>query len=517
MRLKSVASRLIVLVGVVLLPMLVIGVYQASAALEERLVHEAYSGLHRLGDTLKRSLRYDMRHDDREGVTNAIRNVGAQAGIDAIRIYNKEGEICFSSDEAELHTRVGIEDDACKACHKRSTPVSKLPPEEMSTIMTSPDGHRGYHIVQPIYNERACSVAACHVHSADQKVLGLMGIIVSLDQIDAELSSLRKRAFVAMGVGILLLVLVIYLAVRRTVTRPIKDLLKGTRVIASGHLTHRIPVLARDEIGVLARSFNQMTGTLQETRGQLLQSERLASLGRLGAGIAHEINNPLTGVLLFASTLLDDLEEGDARRENLELIVSETTRCREIIRGLLDFARQTQPKVQSARIGQVIDRAVRIVRNQASVEHIEIKHCGADECDVPPLRMDPKQIQQVILNLVLNAVDATPDGGEIVISCKQEDERFALLTVTDSGSGIPPEDLAHVFEPFYSTKGNKGTGLGLAISWGIIEQHGGTIEAASTPGQGTRFSIRLPLADNPEFPGPLAGEGASGSGGEEQG
>ncbi len=479
--------------------MLAYGVYSATKDLEDRLIQEAYGGLHRQADTLKRSLRYDMLHDEREGVTDAVRNVGAQPEIDAIRIYNKEGEIRFSSNQGELRTRVGKDADACKACHERATPVAELPPEEMSTILTSAAGHRGYHIVQPIYNARDCSTASCHVHSADQKVLGLMGIIISLEHIDREMAAYRDRAVLAAAGGTLLLVFFFLFAVRRTVTRPIKELLKGTRVIASGQLDHRIPIQAQDELGVLARSFNEMTQTLEETRGQLLQSERLASLGRMGAGIAHEINNPLTGVLLFASTMIDELEEGDPQRENLELIVSETTRCREIIRGLLDFARQSAPQMAPTRIAEVVGRAVRIVRNQASVEHIEIKHSKPEECTVPPLHMDAKQIQQVVLNLLLNAVDAMPDGGQIDISCKQLDAQFARLVVSDTGVGIPAEALRHIFEPFFSTKGNNGTGLGLAISWGIVEQHGGRIEVLSTPGQGTTFSVYLPLASEEDI------------------
>jgi len=237
-----------------------------------------------------------------------------------------------------------------------------------------------------------------------------------------------------------------------------------------------------------------MTQTLQDTRGQLQQSERLASLGRLSAGIAHEINNPLTGVLLCSSTVLDELPLDDPRREHLQVVVHETTRCRNIIRSLLDFARQRVPQKTAVRIAEIVERAVRIVRNQASIEHIDILYTPPEQCPVPPLYIDSSQIEQVLINLLVNAVDAMPSGGTVTVTCVQVDEAFAEVRVRDTGVGIPPENLSRLFEPFFSTKGVRGNGLGLAVSWGIVEQHGGALRVESQVGKGATFFVRLPLA-----------------------
>jgi two-component system NtrC family sensor kinase len=359
-------------------------------------------------------------------------------------------------------------------------------------VYADASGQRRFQIIEPVYNEPACSTEGCH--PSGQAVLGVMGLTVPLSRIDAQLAEHRARIWASSLVAIVLVCAVVLFMLRRLVSRRIRGLVEGTRLVASGKLEHRIADLGNDELGALAASFNRMTETLQETRGQLLQSERLASLGRLSAGIAHEINNPLTGVLLCGSTVLDDLPADDPRREHLQVVVQETTRCRDIIRSLLDFARQRVPQKSAVRVAEVVDRAVRIVRNQASIGHIEIHYTPPAECTVPPLFVDAGQIQQVLLNLLLNAVDAMSRGGTIMISCSEVDGGFAELRVTDTGVGIPPENLSRLFEPFFSTKGVKGNGLGLAVSWGIVEQHGGTLRVESEVGRGTTFFVRLPLA-----------------------
>jgi len=492
---RRIATTLAVLVATTLVIGLGAEAWVSSRAYEAELLREALSGLHRLSDTLQRSMRYAMLHDDRPAIAHAIRTVGAGDVIEHVRLLNKDGRVRASSREPEVGQRVDTSDVACTPCHgEGQSPRSRVTPEERSAIFTGADGGRRFQVVEPVINERACSTAGCHVHSADQQVLGVLTITTSLAHLDAGIAAFRWRTLAVSLFVIALVTGLVLLVLRRLVSTRIRRLLEGTRRVASGDLSYRIPDLGGDEFGVLAESFNRMTTTLSETRGQLLQSERLASLGRMSAGVAHEINNPLTGVLLFSSAMLDELPSDDPHRENVSLIVSETTRCRDIIRGLLDFSRQTPTSTQPARIADVVAQAVAIVRTQASVAHVEIDFVPPERCSVPPLEMDPKQIQQVVLNLLLNAVDAMPEGGRVTIRCQEVGEGMAELTIADTGSGIPPEHLSRLFEPFFSTKGNRGTGLGLAIAWGIVEQHGGTITVTSTVGEGTTFAIRLPLA-----------------------
>ena len=345
-------------------------------------------------------------------------------------------------------------------------------------------------MIDPIYNERACSIGECHAHSADRKVLGVMESVISLERIDGEIATSRAKVIITTVITIILVSLVIYLLTRLLILRPIGRLLSGTRIIASGRLDHRIPIKINNELGELADSFNTMTQSLEETRGQLLQSERLSSLGRLSAGIAHEINNPITGILLTASTMEADSDLSGKYRENIELIVSESQRCRDIVRGLLDFARQTPFKPEPSNLVDVVKKAIQIVEPQATLAKIPIK---TDFAEVPNVLIDDKQMQQVFLNLLVNALDAMPEGGVITVISRLED-RHVAVEVIDTGVGIAPEAKAKLFEPFFSTKENRGTGLGLAIAWGIVEQHKGHIEVQSVVGRGTSFTVRLTIS-----------------------
>jgi two-component system NtrC family sensor kinase len=223
----------------------------------------------------------------------------------------------------------------------------------------------------------------------------------------------------------------------------------------------------------------------------LFRSEKLASLGKLAAGVAHEINNPLTGVLTNASLLLEDLPEGDHRKEDAQVIVNETIRCREIVKRLLDFARQTKPMKKNTNINSLVDNIVLLVRNQTSFRNIDIQR-NLEE-NLPEIMADGDQIQQVIINFTLNASDAMPNGGSLNIqSGVMGNGEYIELKFTDTGLGISEENKNRIFDPFFTTK-ESGTGLGLSISYGIVEQHGGTIHVESEVGKGTTFIVQLPI------------------------
>ncbi|MCJ7643173.1 MAG: cache domain-containing protein [Candidatus Aminicenantes bacterium] len=305
--------------------------------------------------------------------------------------------------------------------------------------------------------------------------------------------------------------------VARRITRPLAVMVDATGKIAQGDLRHRVDLEGRDEIGQLARAFNRMTDELslahedltqwgrtlerrveertrelRETQGQLVVSEKLASLGKMAAGVAHEINNPLTTILINTHLLLErpgrDAEEG----ETLNLIADETTRCAAIVRGLLDFARQTPSQVAPTDINDIIDRTL-LLEKQASVRNIRIEK--ALDRTLPPIEVDKNKIQQVFSNLAINACEAMPTGGTLVVASRMSrDGTHIEITFTDTGVGISKENIPRLFDPFFTTK-NFGTGLGLAVSYGIIRQRGGTILVRSDVGKGTVFTVRIPLAD----------------------
>ncbi len=232
---------------------------------------------------------------------------------------------------------------------------------------------------------------------------------------------------------------------------------------------------------------------MKKINSQLFRSEKLASLGKLAAGVAHEINNPLTGILTNSSLLLEDLPADDPRREDVEVMVHETIRCREIVKRLLDFARQTKPQKRLADINALIENIILLVRNQASFRNILIEK-KLDE--IPEVLVDPDQIQQVFVNIILNAAEAMTKGGVLTVtSGTSSSGEYLVIKIADTGPGISEEVRERIFDPFYTTK-EHGTGLGLSISYGIVEQHGGTISVESSLGKGSTFVIQLPVLTN---------------------
>jgi len=311
--------------------------------------------------------------------------------------------------------------------------------------------------------------------------------------------------------------------VARQITRPLAVMVEATDRIARGDLNHRVAIGGQDEIGQLAQEFNRMaedlgnardnltewgrtlerrvgerTQQLREAQDQLIQSEKLASLGKMAAGVAHEINNPLTSILLNTHLLLENTKDNDEDREPLTLIADEAERCAQIVSGLLNFARQTPATTVSANVNDIIERAVQLHEKQASVRNIKIER-DVDP-SLPSINLDKNKIQQVFSNLAINACEAMPNGGTLrIISRMSRDGTGVEIIFADTGVGIPKENIPKLFDPFFTTK-SFGTGLGLAVSYGIVRQRGGTIEVRSEVGRGATFTVRLPLEERTEEP-----------------
>ena len=468
-----------------------------TAQLELGLTRSA----NQLSETIKTSTHDDMLENRRDHLHAQIRNISGlrREGIQKVRIFNKEGRIMFSSERSEIGTALDKRGEACYVCHAEGKPLEHLDIEKKSRIFAGPDGVRVLGIINPIPNDASCAASGCH--SPQQSVLGVLDVQISMAEADQEIARSRRVMLELAILTILASSLIIWWLNRRLVLGPVAALVAGTRRVAEGDLTTAIKVAGRDEMGHLAEAFNAMTRQLADTQRQLTQADKLASVGRLAAGIAHEINNPLTGVLTYASLLEKRFKEDPESLSDLEVIIRETKRCRGIIRELLDFARHTAPARRPSDLNEVIRHALAVVMNQLSVNHVDL---ALDlQADLPEAYADGNQIQQVVVNLLLNAADAIgPQGGQIRLHSGAGllpgvDGRESLpcveVWVEDSGTGISAEDLPRLFEPFFTTKGNRGTGLGLAVTWGIVDAHGGTIDVQSELGQGTRFTLRLPL------------------------
>ncbi len=346
--------------------------------------------------------------------------------------------------------------------------------------------------------------------------------------VEALAAAARNRVilsfFILATIGFVAIITTTYVTTRR-ITRPLEDMAEATRGIAAGRFDQEIRAELPGELGLLAGSFNIMTHSLRQMRGDLeewgrtleekvaqrteelmemqarvAQSERLASLGMLAAGVAHEINNPLGGILVLTSLTLEDTPADDARRENLAEVVRQTERCRDIVKGLLEFSRQSKAGTERVDVNAVLLGTLTLMGSQALLHNIEIVRDA--EPDLPAVLADASQLQQVFMNLIVNAAQAMDERGTLSIRTRYHTaDGHVEIRVSDTGKGIPPEQIGHIFDPFFTTKtSGAGTGLGLSIVFGIVTKYGGTIAVESEPGRGTTFTIRFPAARGPERP-----------------
>jgi len=501
----KISYKIIAAVGGATVVIIGIFAYINLRAQKAQLNAELERSANQLIETVKRSTRHDMLLNQRERVHQLIDTIGKQEGIEKVRIINKEGKIIYSTDPLDKDKKVELQAEECYGCHAADQPLGRLPPLFKTTRFIPAQSPVTLGVISPIYNERSCWQSECHngyhAHSPDQEVLGVLDITMSLADVNRSMHESQMNLLKFAVISIAAISLMIYLLIRGIVLKPLRKVVAATNHVATGDLNYSIDVKGHDEIGALARSFNAMTRQLAEAQRQLYQSDKLASVGRLAAGVAHEINNPLTGVLTYSSYLLKRLTDNPEVQGDLEVIVRETKRCREIVKGLLDFARQSVPEKRPTDINEVVRRAVRILQNQFAMHRIELKQ--ELDANLPLVSADISQMQQVLVNLFMNADDAIGDGGGgITVSTAvagagavnglPADIGYIQIEINDTGCGIPAANLSKIFEPFYTTKGQKGNGLGLAMVWGIIEKHDGRITADSEVGKGTKFTILLP-------------------------
>ena len=491
-------------------------------AQEQHLYAEVVRGAELFSETIKSSTYHDMLLDRRENAYLVMDTIGHQSGIDRVRFFNKEGRVTFSTDRTEVGAMVDKRAEACYQCHAADRPLERLATGTRWRIYPA-RGHNVLGMVTPIYNEPGCSSTACHVHPASKRVLGVIDIGISLRDIDENLARIRRNTLLMAGVAVLLLGAFVGFYAQRLVVKPVVELAIATRQIGAGDLTHKIPVARTSELGVLAQSFNEMVAALSKARAerlqlfetlehqveertadlkqaqtQLVQSEKLSSLGRLAASIAHEINNPLAGILTYAKLLVRMLDSGDIDEQtrstcvrHLKLVQRETERCTAIVRNLLEFARQRPLSLKDVEISAVLEEAVSLVGHQAKLQGITIARRVEP---LPLIQADFGQLRQAFVNIMLNACEAMKAGGTLSISCRPTAGSAGVeLVFSDTGAGIPPDRLAKIFDPFFTTK-ERGTGLGLSVVYGIVERHRGTIGIQSEVDKGTTFTIVLPAA-----------------------
>jgi two-component system, NtrC family, sensor kinase len=477
----------------------------------------------RVSDVIRRSTTYYMLRNDREGLYRTIQTMAGEPGMAQVRVFDQDGRVRYSTDAREVNQYFDNLADLCRDCKLLSP--NQLDGSDRFHIYRNQSGKRVLRVLTPIENQPSCSTAACHAHPAHEQVLGMLDTNLSLAKADAQLAESSIRTTLYTLAAMLVVAFLSWTFIWQVVHKPIRTLNQGTQRLASGELGYQIEARSRDEVGDLARSFNEMsvqlcaanqnsitwartledrvqekTRELKSAYDHLLHVEKMASVGKMAAVVAHEINNPLAGILTYAKLLrkwIDRNEmQGDKLKEAgecLDLIGSESRRCGDIVKNLLVFSRTAPLNVESTDINIVVDRCIRLVQHQLEMNGIELQLYADDE--LPILQCDPAQIEQVLLALIMNATDAMPHGGNLWLRTGMSPARDAIeIEVRDEGTGIPPDVLQRLFEPFQTTKEQgRGVGLGLAISRSIIDRHNGKIEVKSELGKGTTFTVVLPL------------------------
>ncbi len=332
--------------------------------------------------------------------------------------------------------------------------------------------------------------------------------------LEAKYADVRWNAlslFIMITVAGMVLALALGYVIASKMSRPVKQLIEASNQVSQGNLSPKIGPISKSEIGVLQKTFKQMLTSLQErdkrqrveSEIKLLQSEKQASIGKLAGGVAHEVNNPLTGIFTFTHMLLRRKDIPEEVRIDLETIAQETERVRKIVKGLLDFSRQTELNREPTEVNRLVRFTISLVENQALIKGVSLNFEPGE--GLPMITLDRNQMQSVLLNIIINALDATEPGGSITvttnigISTSKPGQEGIEILCTDTGCGIPPENLNRLFDPFFTTKDvGHGTGLGLSVSYGIVERHGGTIWVQSKVGKGSTFKVWLPTEEQSE-------------------
>ncbi|HET9439999.1 MAG TPA: ATP-binding protein [Longimicrobiales bacterium] len=504
----------------------------------DQVLREVVHGSENVAKAILLSLDQDMRLNQREGVEELIGSFGRHEDIESIRIYNKDGTITFSSRAAEVGRRVSTKSQACAYCHGRKLRTIKdLKEDNRSRIIKKANGERVLASIHVIPNAEGCDGSDCHALPSEQSVLGVMDVGMSLRKSDARLAAASRNALMLSVLAAGIITLIMFLMIRQGVRKPLLHLSALTRKIAAGGAGEFVPESSAREITYLSRSFNEMIESLGSSKQQLetwaraleqqvaaeaeqvrqaqyqvIQAEKLSSVGLVAAGIAHELNSPLMAIITFSHLVRSTLPADSPAHEDLRTIEREANRCAVIIRQLLDYARKQsqEPETRPCNLRQIIQGNLDLLKIELQNAGVEV-HVDIDD-DLPEVEANDQQLMQVFMNLMLNALQAMPEGGELFVSGNTVERKFyehldlpphsssqlVRIVVRDTGTGITRQNLPRVFDPFFTTKPvGKGSGLGLSVSLGLVQRYHGTIRVDSDGASWTEFTVLLPPCKQP--------------------
>lgn len=519
--LNKLSVRLIISISFILFSILSVYTYFIINNLDNYLTETRFQSAYNISDIIKKSTRYSMLLNRREDVHQIIKTLRTEIGVEEIRIYNKQGLIIFSTNPAEILKKVNLTAEACIACHNSSVPLQSLTNQNKIRIYKNFENKRVLGLINPIQNEPDCSNADCHAHSPKVRILGVLDVVVSLEQLDSIIQNSTREVILT---AVLIIVVISFfsgLFITILVNKPIKKIREGIEEVGNGNLDFKIEVNSKNELGQMARRFNEMSTKLDEAYkeiknwsetlndkvnekseelkniyNQVNQIEKLASLGKLSATVAHELNNPLAGILTYSKLITKKLQATQKDSEHakiikyLELISHESARCGKIVKDLLIFSHGERDEFAKENLVKIIDKSVTVIKHHLEMHGITLIK---DYQELPnEIYCNAHKMQQAVMSLLINSIEAMPNGGKIILNLTRE-KNNVVLRIIDEGTGIADKDLPHIFEPFYSTKeASTGTGLGLAVVYGIITNHKGKIVVEKTSNQGTTFKVILP-------------------------
>ena len=527
---RKLGPKLILSLTVLIVAISGVSGYLNFRTQKKQLVNTMVLGADELSRSITSATWQFMLDDDRRAAYQIMQTIADKEGVDRIRMFNREGRLVFSTDAREQPHQglVDLSNDVCTTCHSRGPIIDKPVQASRVRYATSPEGLKTISMVTPIYNEPSCSNASCHAHKASTKVLGVVDVALRLDPVKAQTRSITLQTIVWTLLEVTIGAAFVILFTRRFVGTPIQQLIKATKAVSEMDLDQHIEITERSqELDELVDSFNRMrerlklavnelnemqqtleskvderTQQLQTAQRKLVQSDRLASLGQLAASVAHEINNPVSGVLNLSMLLERLMASGNYPpgreaefRKYLSLISTETARVGRIVSDLLSFSRRSKPQRAPADLNKLIRTTVNLAQHKLKLLSSEIV-LDLQET-LPQVECDSSQMQQVVLNLVLNGAQAMQPkgGGTLTLRTRLVDQNTNVeLSVTDTGEGIAPENISKIFDPFFTTKADgKGVGLGLAVLYGIVKAHDGEVEVTSQRNIGTTFTVTVPL------------------------
>ncbi|MFO7755251.1 MAG: HAMP domain-containing sensor histidine kinase [Bacteroidota bacterium] len=477
------------------------------------------------------SLYYSMLENDKAMLQRTLDIISTMSGIDEVNMYDDRDSLAFTSLPA--NTDHGIDPD-CRNCHADFD--SMFPEKEKvyriigdtvdCSVMQAGESSRQLLIRKPILNEKSCYTAACHYHSENDEVLGSLIIKLPLDELDSMVEESSNDFFILLTVITVLMVTFLIIFTRKRIKNPLNAIIRASEAVSKGDNKIRLEIKPDllDDMRKVSLAFNNMLDNidsatrelqnwsqqleykvqkkseeLSDAQNELIHVERIASLGKLSSSVAHEINNPLSGILVYTKLVHKLLNKDDCYHpkkesmlKHLKFIETETKRCGEIVKGLLDFSRKDNEDFEVKKLHDILDETCKLITHSAMIANIKMSKEFRAEMD--EVLCSPNQVKQACFAIMVNAADAIKENGEIIVRTSNPDEDTIRMDFRDNGTGISPQDIPHIFEPFYTTKRDEnGLGLGLSIVHGIIENHKGKVEVDSELGKGTTISLIFPL------------------------